>query len=334
MRSFISVFFVALVVSTSVMSQTSGSTQPVGVMKISIPAHTDFAFGIPLRRASVYQGVIQSISGNSITLAGSPAWSTDQFAYASGTQPNTYYALIGSGAKEGLFAKITANDSGSITVSANSGDDLTSIYTNVVDGTGDVIDIIPYWTPSTLFPGMPAGTQLLIYSSTTVGINLAANAIYVFSGTTWFQGATVVDDVPFEPLRGVTIRANNGAVANYRFKGHVPMEKHRMVLQTLAASTKQDIRFYYNSPVAESIGTTSLGISPGDQLLVFDNAATGTNKAASQILVWSGSAWFQSAVDVTNTFSLQPGTSYILRKNQTSSPQSWVWSVLQRYLSP
>lgn len=326
----------ALISTASLRAQTSGSTQPVGVMKISIPANTDFVFGIPLRRASEYQGVVQSISGNTITLAGSPSWATSQFVYASGTQPKTYYALIGSGAKEGLFAKITANDSGSITISPNSGDDLTSIHSNAMNGTGDVVDIVPYWTPGSLFSGMGSGTQLLIFPTATAGTNLSASAIYSRNTTSWVQGFSSANDKPLEPLQGLVIRNNNSSVVNIRVRGQVPFEKHRMLLSTLAPSTDQDIRFYYNSPVPAVLGTAMTGVNVGDQVFGFDNSATGMNKSAASIAVWDGVIWEDGLTgeDVTNTFTFVPGASYLFRKFQTSSPESFVWSSLQPYLAP
>jgi len=82
---------------------------------VTVPAASDAALGAPLSRASKFQGVIESISGNTITVAGTPGWTANQFVYASGTQPKTDFARIDSGvAKEGLIATIASNSTGKV----------------------------------------------------------------------------------------------------------------------------------------------------------------------------------------------------------------------------
>lgn len=112
------------------------------------------------------------------------------------------------------------------------------------------------------------------------------------------------------------------------------MSKHRAIIRTFAANAPQDHWVGYSSPVPTPIGESGLGFSPGDNLLVFDNAALGKNKSASQILVYTGTAWLDTNgfANVSTTFNLQPGVGYILRKAQTASAQNFVWQDLQSYL--
>ena len=113
------------------------------------------------------------------------------------------------------------------------------------------------------------------------------------------------------------------------------MSSHRFGLRLITGGTRQDIRLFYNSPVPETLaaafGTGAGVLFPGDQLLYIDNATTGKNKVPT-ILVWNGSNWLQGATVVTSTFQLQPGASYLFRKNSTGS--NVVWSDLQGYLQP
>ena len=324
--------FAAILGSAS--AQTTAATDPVGTMSLTIPAASDYALGVPLHRSTEYLGVIQSISGNIITVAGTPGWTASQFVYASGTQPKTYYARIDSGTKEGLIAKVTANDTTSVTVTLASGDDLSGVLTNAANTNGDYISIIPYWTPGTLFGNLPVGTQLLRFPSNAAGINLSSSATYIFTGSSWFQGTTNVTDTELPAGEGLVLRNNSAATVSISITGSVPMSNHRLLLRTLAANTRQDIRFFYNSPVPEIIGNIGLGLNLGDQLLVIDNSTPGKNKSASATLIWTGSAWFQGTTNVTNTFALQPGSSYILRKAQTASPTTFTWSDVQSYLVP
>ena len=72
---------------------------PVGCLPVKIPAASDAALGAPLSRVSEYQGVIQSISGNEITVASAPKWAAGRWVYAQNAQPKTYYMRIDSGAR-------------------------------------------------------------------------------------------------------------------------------------------------------------------------------------------------------------------------------------------
>ena len=335
-----SLLAVAVSLAASLYSQAQSSsvtTDPVGFVSVTVPAASDAALGAPLGRANEYQGVIQSLSGTTgsvtLTVAGTPGWLASQFVYAVGTQPKTYYVRIDTGtAREGLIGTITANDATSITFTVPTGDDLVGVKTNAVDGTGDSISIAPYWTLQTLVTGVPAGTQLLTYPTNVAGLNVAAAVTYVFTGTNWQQGATVMNDVILPPGQGFTLRNNSASAVTISITGSVPMATNRFVVRTLAANTRQDQRIFFNSPVPETIGNTGLGTQAGDQLLIIDNSIAGKNKSSSLTLTWTGTQWKNGANDVTTTYQLQPGSSYILRKAQTASPTSVVTTHLQSYL--
>lgn len=312
-------------------------TAPVGFVSVTVPAASDAALGAPLSRAEEFQGVIQSISGNTITVAGTPGWTANQFVYASGAQPKTYFARIDTGAKEGLIATIASNTTGSLTVTLPSGEDLTNVSTNealVSPATvGDSISIAPYWTIGTLISGAIPGTQILTIPKNVAGTNLAVST-FTFNGTNWINGSTISNDVTLAPGEGVLIRNNSTATAlTLSITGTVPMTSHRVRLSTLAANTKQDARIFYNSPIPEVIGNVfnTSALIAGDQLLFIDNTTTGKNKPVST-LTWNGTNWIQGATVVTTTFLIQPGASYVFRKNKTTSPSTVVWSDLQSYL--
>ena len=330
-----SLLSLAMLASGLLSLQAQVSTDPVGFVSVTVPAASDAALGAPLGRAAEYQGVIQSITGSTITVAGTPGWATNQFVYAAGTQPKTYFVRVDSDSKEGLILPITANGTNTVDVTFPAGEDLTGVLTNAANGTGSSISIAPYWTPSTLITGVVAGTQILRYPTSTAGINLSSAATYLFNGTSWFQGATNVNDATFAIGEGFVLRNNSASAQTISITGSVPMSGHRTRLYTLAPSTSQDQRIFYNSPVPEIIGNVFpvSSLATGDRLLAFDNAASGKNKSSSVTLLWNGSAWFQGATNVTTTYQLQPGSSYIFRKNQTgASAASVSWADLQSYL--
>ena len=329
----------AAILAASLSSQAqSVVTDPVGFVSVTVPAASDAALGAPLGRANEYQGVIQSVSGTTgsvqVTVAGTPGWLASQFLYVSGSQPKNYYARIDTGLREGLIGQITANDTTSVTITVPTGDDLVGVKTNAVDGTGDSISIAPYWTLGTLVPasGVAAGTQILTYPTATAGINLSAQTIYFSTGTAWSTAGTASDDVIIPPMVGFTLRNNSASPVTISITGSVPMATNRSVVRTLLASKQQDQRIFFNSPVPEYIGNSGLGSTAGDQLLVFDNSASGKNKSASVILVWTGANWSNAGTNVSNLFQLQPGTSYVLRKAPAATPGTTVTAHLQSYL--
>ncbi len=313
-------------------------TDPVGFVSVTVPAQSDAALGAPLGRANEFQGVIQSVSGTTgsvvITVAGTPGWTASQFVYASGTQSKTYYARIDSGVREGLIGTITANDTSSFTITVPTGDDLVGVLSNAANGTGDNVSIAPYWTLGTLVTGVPNGTKVFTYSTSSVGVNLAPANTYSYNTTVpgWFKGATPSDDVILPPMQGFTVRNSTAGAITVSITGSVPMATHRLIVRM--NSTKQDQRIFFNSPVPEYVGNTGLGLAQGDQLLIIDNSTTGFNKANSITLTYNATVakWFKGGTDVDQVYQLQPGASFILRKAASASSQTTVDSHLQSYL--
>jgi len=327
-------------------AQSTVSTNPVGFVTVAVPAQSDAVLAVPLHRSAVFKGKIQSVAGSTLTVVGNPDWSANQFVQALPGQTDTFGVLIATGVKEGMIARVTSNTSNQLTIEMPDGDDLTGIKTDAVDGAGqgDEVDVMPYWTPLSLFPSsLPPGTQMLLIPNggvNGVGINLSANPILVFTGSSWLNSSAAFSNASHFPLpfaSGFIMRNNTSAAISVSMVGAVPMAAHRLPIRTFANNVAQDVWFGYSSPVPEPLGGTGLGFSPGDQLLVFDNSTTGRNKSATPILVFTGSAWLNSSagfVNVTNTFMVEPGRAYVLRKAATATPQTFVWKNTQSYLAP
>src|SRR6476469_8572987 len=75
-------------------AQTSVSTDPVGFTSTSCLSNSDTYVSIPFTRPPEFTGTIQSIAGSTITINGTPGWTTNRYVYAAGTQPNHYYVLL------------------------------------------------------------------------------------------------------------------------------------------------------------------------------------------------------------------------------------------------
>lgn len=311
-----------LQVGTS-FAQTTVYTDPVGFVNVTVKAQSDAVLSVPLQRSAVFMGSASAVNtgASTVTLSSAP------------TLPaNTTCALLfASGAKEGMFAKITSLNGAVATVTLNAGDDLTGIVS------GDKVTIMPYWTPATLVPSTaPIGLKLMTFDSARVGVNIATTKFYAHAGSgNWLNGMTgaSASNDPLEFGSSFVLQNPSNTDLTVSFVGDVPMKKHRAILATLAANTAQDIRFGYSSPVPETLANVGLVGQEGDQLFEFDNSVAGYNRPASQILIYTSGSWnFKVSGLSASAFQLKPGYGYIYRKAATSNPSSYVWSDLPSYV--
>jgi uncharacterized protein (TIGR02597 family) len=283
----------ALVASLSVAQTVV--TDPVGFTTTSCLSNSDTLVSLPFTRPPAFNGTIVSVAGGTVTVSGSPSWTTNQFVYAQGSQPNHYYALIGPASvanpKEGHTFTITANTSSTLTVDTTN-DTLTGIPANAQ------IVIIPYWTPAAVFPASNAGisftpttsppayaTLLRVPNYSATGINLPYSSEYYFYGGSWqrISPAGVGDDDPLLPDGYFVVRNANGALTlPLTNLGGVLLKKISVQLAT-AASPGQDNPLGIVRPLNVALNATGLSSAMGadDQLLLYDNTQTAFDKTPS-----------------------------------------------------
>lgn len=320
------------------------STDPMGGMIIPIKGASDTRISLPFSRAISFEGRIESISTNTITVAGTPGWADGQFVYGdadSADPANTYYLIFMSGVNEGLALEITANTADTVTL-ALGGESLSGVSTDAVDGdgNGDIFQIIPYWTPDTLFADTAIPDQTIIYRYLNSGTEInrsAAEVLTYFQDYGWYDsGGSISDDDPLNVAEGIIIRTPS-ATSDFdvTIAGAVPMYKARFVFATDGSGNPNDIIFSILSPVDVSVGASGLG-NVADQtiLYAYDNTDVDTNKSASAVLTYFyGYGWYDSGGNlVDDTFMLEPGQNYVLRKPGTETPDEFVWSYLPSYL--
>jgi uncharacterized protein (TIGR02597 family) len=195
---------VANAVLLSPIFAQNATSEPVGFTTTSLLANSDTLISIPFTRPPEFSGAVQSISGNVITVAGRPGWTPNQFVYAAGLQPKTYFVLIGEGPapnpvtapklsmkaaarnatpisdirdelkeNESQRTEITGyvNQQGhSYLVSANGADALvvnpgSDTLAGITAGTRVIV--IPYWTLATIFPASDASISFTPTTSTS-----------------------------------------------------------------------------------------------------------------------------------------------------------------------
>lgn len=338
----------ALAAALNAQTPTTVTTDPVGFVSVTVPANSDAVLAVPLNRTSEYKGTVASISGNVVTVSGTPGWTASQFVYNGTTQLKTYAMQMASGTKEGLVAKITANTTSTITVQFTGSDDLVGVVA------GDQIDIMPYWTPGSLVSAtLPVGTELIGFVDAGAGVNLGASEVYLHTGSNVWEDEVnggSATNIPLPFGASIILRNSSAGALSLSFVGSVPMNKFRIRLGTLAAGVEQDIAFGYMSPVPEALSTVGnpavpvgqqsanalgLPVQAGDTIIGFDNSEVGINKGAAEVYQWTGTA-FEDQVNggnVAYTVTLKPGFGYIFRKAATASAQSVVWTHLQSYLN-
>lgn len=317
-----------IIAGISALSGVSVSTDPVGAMKITLPAQSDTTLSLPLHQPASYRGAVASVDAvnNTVTLAGTPDWTADQFA-----NPNEpHYLLLDAGVDEGMAVTVLSNTANTLTVELGTGDTLANIEA------GDPVSIIPHWTVGAVFgdvEGLPNGTQIFLYDNNVAGQNFSSSSSLIHFSGNWFQSGVPANNVIFFPNETFIVRAPSGDDIDLVLSGCVPMTKNRAIIRTIQAGVNQDQRVSFNSPVEVVVGEAGFPAVAGDQIFIYNNDARVVNKSAADALIYFGGSWFRSGVNVTNTYTLSPATGIVYRKAATAEPEDLIWQALPAYLS-
>ena len=346
-----------LIVCASLLIGISGSisAQQVtsgifGYYKLTLLGNSDTIVSIPFARLPAATVQVASAASNVVQFQGSPGWTPGQFVYASGTQSNTYYVRIESGALEGQYFDVNTNDASSLTLNLNGGS-LTGLAAN------DQISVIPYWTFGTVFVNgngiVPStslnvhNTEILLPSLTNSGINISAGSPYFYytnSGTVVWrkQGSSITNrnDDKLPPNCYLIIRHKNVATnTTFISFGDVILTKVSIPLN-VNSTNKQDNPIGLTRPLQVSLSDSKLVDSGAfipsssvtvhsDELYVFDNTATNFNKSAGTPYFYytnaTTAAWRHqgSSVDMSKSNIFLPGTGFIIRKVAATSSLLW-----------
>jgi uncharacterized protein (TIGR02597 family) len=348
---------VALLAFASFASAQSVTTDPVGFTTAACAANSDTLITTPFIRPPEFTGAIASVSGNVITLSGSPGWSANQFVYAAGTQPKTYFALVGphasSNPNEGRTYTITANDATTLTVNLN-GDDISGVQaqTQVV--------IIPYATINSVFPAadvnvsfVPSAnpalrkTQIFIPNYAGNGTNLGAAFTYYYFNNAWRRvDRPSTEDRGDDPLvtAGYFTLRNSTTGTTLTSLGSVLMKKNTVPLITRTDKAQDnfvslvrpvDVKLDDLGLISSSafVASTSPALRK-DQLFVYDNSQAALNKSASATYYYFSGHWRKvgDAVDPNTgqlpdrgTDTITTGSGFIVRKalNATGAVAYW-----------
>ncbi len=304
MKTLSALLALPLALACSAQAQTV-STDPVGFIPVTAKGNSDTYVSFPLHRGAAFQGVLTAVNGSVLTV-GSASFTTDQFK-------GTHFVLIASGTKEGMWYAITANSATALTVDL-AGDTLGSAV-----AVGTEIQIIPFWTLNTIFPGgagvkpsptLLPQTSVLLPDHTRAGTNLAPVASFFYysgsqyEGPGWRQFGTAptqkFDDVMLSqvlyPDSYLIVRHETAGDTTINIPGAVQMTSLANIIGTIASGKAQDNALAFNVAVPTSLAASGLypgaftGSStidqPVDELLVFDNDVAQKNKKPSAIFYY------------------------------------------------
>lgn len=350
-------------VSPSIHAQTSATTDPVGFYKITLTGASDNYIALPMARDAVFAGTVAgSITANSFTVnagSGSPNWTASQFVYANPAQRETYYAEFTSGALRGLYYKVTANGTNSLTLDTE-GD---SLLLHALPGAptaallaGDGVKLRPYWRIKDVFEvaGAPviearpnsftAKDDLLFFNYTTVGTNKpASTTIYYLTGQGWRSSvAGDFADYLLKPNEAFIVRRRNAASLDLTNTGWVLMNRGIAFVNGGNGSVNNDTYISINRPAPVKLDDSGLRLADQTKSPIIDspnsftindtllswNAGAGLNRPPSNTYYYlAGQGWRQTgngSTTIGQTVFLNPGQAYILRKKAANAGRDWV----------
>lgn len=287
----------------------------IGFNRVDCPPQSDTLVSVPFMKhpvaaALVVEGAPDFSAAGKVTIkhAATTAWAADALK-------DKHYVRFTSGAKAGHWFDILGNEDSSLTIDLN-GEASAGL------GAGDRFLVVEYWTLDSLFPpatqtaihpsagnlGYQRKTSILIPNVTGEGIDLPAEGIYFLTASGWKQSAA-----GFAPAGGTIlppglpfiIRHPAGVAATvFEPEGRVLRTPDAVGLAR-SASLRQDNAVAVLRPVGVALRNSGLDETAflssasheagdrQDELLVFDNNASGFNKRPSAIYYKVGGAWFR-----------------------------------------
>jgi uncharacterized protein (TIGR02597 family) len=300
--------------------------------------------------------MVSAVTGSTITVQGSPAWTANQFLYATGTQPKTYFVRFTSGARAGAYFTVLGNTASALTIDLN-GDSLTTVIA------GDRFQITPYWTIASIFPATDVGvsfeattnllsrkTEVFFLNQNLVGINPSATATFFYYNNAWRKAGSDIaisfnDSALILPDSYFIVR-NKTVPGTLTFVGTVLTSTVELGLNSNQAS-KQDNLVAISRPVDVSLAnsgliasgafvpTTNL-LSRKDELYVYESTASGMNRTPSATYFYYNNGWRKVGTDISidsgGDLAFHAGAGVIIRKAANGTgPVTSTWKNAPTY---
>ncbi|MCB1228644.1 MAG: TIGR02597 family protein [Verrucomicrobiae bacterium] len=325
-----------------------------GFQEFDCQGSADTVISVPFERSVAFRGNAAAVApGTSnarslvITLAGGdPGWNADALA-------GTHFIRFSNGNAAGRQFPVAGNSGAEIEIEIPEG------HPPLNAEAGDPVDIVPFWTPASLFPVatqatlhpsgglLPGqrGSELFVYPAGPVAPNASPDRVFFLTSTGWFEAAAGIpaaDDAVIPPHAVLVIRHPDGADATiFRPAALVNASPSGVVLESRRGDTL-DHHLSLSRPLPSTLGelnflprefAPSPGLAPAqrrDLLLVFSNAVPTHDPEPAATYFVKGGEWFR--VEETGPpvaaagDSLPAGASFVIRKAPTLNHQTTVWT--------
>lgn len=339
----------------SLRAQETLVSPVAGFLKFECPGGSDTRVSVPFHPVAKWAGALASAPTNPggglvrLTVAIPAAIPVGEFSAA------PHYLLCREpSAAEGRHFEIVAQDATTIDVVADLAD-----FAGL--GAGGKVEVFPAWTLDTLFPpgqqgvfhpstgrlATGRGSELLFFNGESRGTQLAPSRRFFLNEDGWIEVGTFspAGEEVIAPGSSFIVRHPDGAATTtftaiqqvYAGPVRIPVRTSMGVGQDSVAAPPR--------PVPLALGELDLGglafvesvdsdpANRGDELHVFDNLATGINKAASAVYFRIGGQWIEDVpgFPVADLTEVEPSAGLLLRKASGAADLLLHWVDLPTY---
>ncbi len=307
-------------------AQAANAADAVGYNTVTVPTNSDVLVSVPFTKDAAGSFTVSSVVSSGVTVTNT---------LTANAYTNGYYVRFTSGGGAGLWSTISANGTGGFTLAD----------TNALTGVqaGNTFKVYPHQTLATVFPDGMEGvsfkksasaavhsTEILFPNTSSVGVNKSAAATYYFYNSAWRKAGSAAtisfDNTVVSPQEYFVLRNKSTNTLTYVASGNVEALAAGRYVSTQTA--KDDIAAVSGRPVAMTLAglklggtsafvtTTSVAVHK-DELLMFNNSATGINKSAAATYFYYNGAWRKGGASASTSFDNEPvpaGAALIIRK--------------------
>jgi uncharacterized protein (TIGR02597 family) len=282
-------------------AQAANAADAVGYNTVTVPANSDVLVSVPFNQNPVGTFTVHSVVSGGVTVTN---------GLTANAYTNGYYVRFTSGAGEGLWSTISANGTGGFTLAD------AAVLSYVA--AGNEFRVYKHHTLASVFPkGMYGisytnGTQVLVYDNNRAAMAVnkapAKTASYTTSGGGRWAGSGVNDSTILKPETQFILRNNASTPFTLITQGDVPDYSVSMLI-----AANGDLVIGSGYPVPVVLKDAGIGANQR-QVLFYDNAATGKNKAPVKTAAYTtsgGGRWVGSGV--TGNELIQSSAAVTLR---------------------
>ena len=286
-------------------------SEPVGCVRVVIPAPatgetTRKVVGIPFNRASVFRGIVTSVSGSTIK-AGTPAWTSGQFVSA------VHYLKFRTGPNVGRYFTVTANTADTLTVSAP----------GVAIAENQAFEIFPAQTLGSLFGTTSVALQTGPDEASADLVRIQNGTVwntYFHTGTQWqiSGGTSSQNGAVIRPEQGIIVVASGISPVSIALRGSVSITSESSVIPGTGEALVAN-RLPFDTTLSALKIQSLPGWTKGASASVADNLMRW-NGTSWNVYYHTGARWQMAGSQASQDgASLPAGESLLIRRRDGST---------------